>query len=171
MARMESLASVATPASAPRYELRVRTHGTSDTEYEIWQLPAPATPHVSAPIRIAGLRGRNLELIEHRVLRRLAGAGIRPGPSADRRRRGYALGEDTAVLAINPDASISSNAFEMHFMKEPIMRAPAPKPAQPPFAPVLPHLRVALHAPLPRPGSFRSGRVRVRVRHLPVPIR
>ena len=97
MARVESLASVATPASAPRYELRVRAHGASDTEYEIRQLPAPATPHVSAPIRIAGLRGRNLELIEHRVLRRLAGAGVRPGPSAGRRRRGYPLGEDTAL--------------------------------------------------------------------------
>ncbi len=97
MARTESLASVATPASAPRYELRVRMHGASDTEYEIWQLPAPATPHVRVPIRIAGLRGRNLDLIEHRVLRRLAGAGIRPGPSAGRRRRGYALGEDTAL--------------------------------------------------------------------------
>ncbi len=96
MARIESLASVAPPASAPRYELRVRTHAAV-TEYEVWQLPAPATPHVRAPVRIAGLRGRNLELVEHRVLRRLAGAGVRPGPSAGRRRRGYALAEDTAL--------------------------------------------------------------------------
>ena len=97
MARIEGLASVATPASAPRYELRVRTHGASDTEYEIWQLPAPATPHVRAPVRIAGLRGRNLDLIEHRVLRRLARAGVRPGPPAGRQRRGYALAEGTAL--------------------------------------------------------------------------
>ena len=97
MARIESIASVATPASAPRYELRARTHRASDTEYEIWQLPAPATPHVRAPVRIAGLRGRNLDLIEHRVLRRLAGAGIRPGPPAGRQRRGYALAEGTAL--------------------------------------------------------------------------
>ncbi len=97
MARVESFASVATPASAPRYELRVRAHGAADTEYEVWQLPAPATPHVRAPTRVAGLRGRNLELIEHRVLRRLAGAGVRPARSAGRRRRGYALGEETAL--------------------------------------------------------------------------
>ena len=97
MARVDNLASVATPASAPRYALRVRAHGASDTEYEIWQLPAPATPHVRAPIRIAGLRGRNLDLIEHRVLRRLAGVGVRPGPSAGRGGHGYALAEDTAL--------------------------------------------------------------------------
>ncbi len=98
MARIESLASVATPASAPRYELRTRAHGASDTEYEIWQLPSSATPHVRAPIRIAGLRGRNLELIEHRVLRRLAGVGVRPGPAASRRTRCYALGEEMALI-------------------------------------------------------------------------
>lgn len=97
MARSEGLASMATPASAPRYELRVRKHGAADTDYEIWQLTAPATPHVSAPVRIAGLRGRNLELIEHRVLRRLARVGVRPGPSEKRRKRGYALAEDTAL--------------------------------------------------------------------------
>ena len=97
MARIESLASVATPASAPRYELRVRAHGASDTEYEIWQLPAPATPHVRKPIRIAGLRGRNLDLIEHRVLRRLARVGVRPGSSAGRGGHGYALAEDAAL--------------------------------------------------------------------------
>lgn len=95
MPRPEGLSSMATPASAPRYELRLRKHGAADTEYEIWQLPAPATPHVSAPVRIAGLRGRNLELIEHRVLRRLARAGVRPGPSA--KRSGHALAEDPAL--------------------------------------------------------------------------
>lgn len=97
MAGVESFASESTPASAPHYQLRVRAHGAGDTEYEVWQLPAPATPHVRAPIRVAGLRGRNLELIEHRVLRRLAGAGVRPGRAAGNRRRGYALGEDTAL--------------------------------------------------------------------------
>ena len=66
----EGLASGATPTSAPRYELRVRAHAAGDTEYAIWQLPAPATPHLNAPVRVAGLRGRNVELVEHRVLRR-----------------------------------------------------------------------------------------------------
>lgn len=42
-------------------------------------MPAPATPHLRAPLRVAGLRGRNLELVEHRVLRRLAEVGLRLG--------------------------------------------------------------------------------------------
>ena len=97
MGRPDGLANLALPASAPRYELRVRTHAAADTEYGIWQLPAPATPHLSAPLRIAGLRGRTLELIEHRVLRRLARVGVRPRPSPNRKKQGYALREDTAL--------------------------------------------------------------------------
>ena len=97
MAPIEGLAGLVTPASAPRYELRVGSHGASDTVYEIWQLPAPATPHVKSPIRIAGLRGRNLELVEHRVLRRLAAAGIRPRLDVPHSGRTHAVGEDTAL--------------------------------------------------------------------------
>ena len=88
---------VETPDSAPRYELRVRRHGPADAEYEIWQMPAAATPHVTTPLRIAGLRGRNLELVEHRVLKRLAQAGIKLGRSADTGGPGYPLGEDLAL--------------------------------------------------------------------------
>ena len=94
----EGLASGATPTSAPRYELRVRAHAAGDTEYAIWQLPAPATPHLNAPVRVAGLRGRNVELVEHRVLRRLARSGFRPGRSGDRKTRGHALDEHTALM-------------------------------------------------------------------------
>ena len=85
------------PEATPHYELRVRRHGAADSEFEIWQMPAPATPHVRSPIRIAGLRGRNLELVEHRVLRRLAQAGVRPGRGACRRPQGRALTEDLAL--------------------------------------------------------------------------
>ena len=63
MARLERVATVETPASAPRYELRLRRRGPADAEYAIWQLPAAATPHVAAPIRVAGLAGRNLQAI------------------------------------------------------------------------------------------------------------
>lgn len=63
--------------AAPRYELRARTWGAGDDELEVWQLPSPATPHVRWAIRVAGLRGRNLELVQHRVLRRLASAGVK----------------------------------------------------------------------------------------------
>jgi hypothetical protein len=63
--------------SAPKYELRMRTWGVGDDELEVWQLPSPATPHVRSAIRVAGLRGRNLELVQHRVLKRLANAGLK----------------------------------------------------------------------------------------------
>lgn len=61
----------------PLYELRARRHGHGDTEVEIWQLPSLATPQITNPVRLAGLRGRNLELAEHRVLKRLKESGIR----------------------------------------------------------------------------------------------
>ena len=61
----------------PQYELRARRHGPGDTDIEIWQLPSLATPQIVNPLRLAGLRGRNLELTEHRVLRRLKESGIR----------------------------------------------------------------------------------------------
>ena len=97
MAQLERVASVQTPASAPRYELRVRRYGPVDAEYEVWQMPAAATPHVTAPVRVAGLRHRNLQLVEHRVLKRLAQAGVKLGPRAAARKRGYALTEDLAL--------------------------------------------------------------------------
>lgn len=67
-------------ASAPQYELRARTWGAGDDELEVWQVPAFATPQLRSAVRVAGLRGRNLELVQHRALRRLAEAGIRPKP-------------------------------------------------------------------------------------------
>lgn len=63
--------------SAPRYELRVRHGGPGRDGYEVWQVPAAATPHLRQPIRIASLEGRNLELVQHRVLRVLAEHRIR----------------------------------------------------------------------------------------------
>ena len=95
----KALRWVETQASAPRYELRVRRRGPADAEYEIWQMPAPATPGVTAPLRVAGLRGRNLELVEHRVLKRLSRSGVKLGRSADAGAgaRGYPLGEDLAL--------------------------------------------------------------------------
>jgi hypothetical protein len=52
------------------YEVRARRHAPGDTEIEVWQLPSPASPQLSSPVRVAGLRGRNLDLVEHRVLRK-----------------------------------------------------------------------------------------------------
>lgn len=87
------IVDVETPASAPQYELRARTWAAGDDELEIWQIPSPATPHLKSAVRVAGLRGRNLELVQHRVLRRLSQAGVKLGP---RRTQELALGEPRA---------------------------------------------------------------------------
>ena len=95
--RLRRIEGISTPVSAPVYEARARRHGPGDTEIEIWQLPSPASPQLSGPMRVAGLRGRNLELVEHRVLRRLTQAGIRlTGREADRK-EGHRLPEDLAL--------------------------------------------------------------------------
>ena len=85
--------------ATPRYELRVHLGRPGQTAYEVWQLPSPATPQITVPTRVAGLRGRNLEIVEHRVLRQLKQSGIRLGNE----RRGKnattqrALSEDLAL--------------------------------------------------------------------------
>lgn len=79
------------------YELRIRPLGSAMAKYEIWQLPATATPQIKAPVRVAGLKGRNLELVEHRVLRRLAQAGVKLTGPARSTRDGIALTEDLAL--------------------------------------------------------------------------
>ena len=97
MARPERLSQIEAPVSAPRYELRVRRRGAVGAEYEIWQLPTPATPQITSALRLAGLRGRNFELVEHRVLKRLSRSGIKPGQHSDAPKHGYALSEDLAL--------------------------------------------------------------------------
>lgn len=62
--------------SQPLYELRVINHAASDLELEVWQLPSSATPNLKQRQRVAGLRGRNIALVEHRVLKRLKERGI-----------------------------------------------------------------------------------------------
>ncbi len=97
MARVERIARTEAPSSAPRYELRVRRHESIGVAYEIWQLPAAATPQVTSALRIAGLWGRNLELVEYRVLKRLSQAGVKLGRSMGAKKRGHALDEDLAL--------------------------------------------------------------------------
>ena len=63
--------------SAPRYEMRVRYGGPDRDCYEIWQTPSAATPLIRRPVRIGALAGRNLELVQHRILRILAEQRIR----------------------------------------------------------------------------------------------
>lgn len=97
MARPSRTSRATFPLSAPQYELRVRNRGSGRIEYEIWQLPAVATPLVKRPVRIAGLRGRNLDLVEHRVLRRLARGGVKLLSRTTSERRAYPLSEDLAL--------------------------------------------------------------------------
>jgi hypothetical protein len=84
------------PSSAPLYEARIVRRGASDTEIEVWQLPSPASPQLAGPRRLAGLRGRNLDLVEHRVLKLLAAAGVRFAP-AELRKETKPLAEDVAL--------------------------------------------------------------------------
>ena len=75
----------------------MRRRGPADAEYEIWQMPSTATPQVASALPVAGLRGRNLELVEHRVLRRLSRAGIKLGRVIDAEATGYTVTEDLAL--------------------------------------------------------------------------
>lgn len=90
-------------SSQPRYEIRFRTYSPGDSEIEIWQMPAPATPYIPVPLRIAGLRGRNLELIEHRVLRRLSENGIRFESAP----RNAALARKGSVRPVNEELAMT----------------------------------------------------------------
>lgn len=64
----------------PLYQLQARTHGKDELELTLWELPCAATPHITKPVRIAGLKGRNLALVESMILRRLHRVGIRIAP-------------------------------------------------------------------------------------------
>ena len=85
------------PAVLPRYELRVCRSAPAEFRYEVWQLPGPATPWLAGPRRVAGLRGRNLELVEHRVIARLAQGGVRIRRQGDGGPRRAPLGEELAL--------------------------------------------------------------------------
>lgn len=63
-------------SALPHYELRAKRQRGADMFLEIWQLAASATPHIKQPTYVAGLHGRNLSLVEHRLLRRLKAVRI-----------------------------------------------------------------------------------------------
>lgn len=69
----------------PRYQVRQRPLASGATELSIWQMPSPATPSLRSPHRLATLYGRNLELVEHRIFRRLSRVGVRLDGRAARR--------------------------------------------------------------------------------------
>lgn len=88
-------------AATPRYELRAKLLRPGDFELEVWQVPSPATPQLPHPLRIAGLHGRNLELVEHRVFKRLKAIGIELGGlQKGELRRGRLSEEDALTLGL-----------------------------------------------------------------------
>ena len=90
-------APVDASTALPRYELRTHYFGPSDREMEVWQLPSPATPAITGPVRVAGLRGRNLELVEHRITRRIRQGGVPFEQPALRLPRAWSLPEEMAL--------------------------------------------------------------------------
>jgi hypothetical protein len=75
----------------------VRRLATGNDAVEIWQLPTPATPHIKTPVYLAGLHGRNLALVEHRLLRRLKPYRIELTGVALQNMRRFAINEDLAI--------------------------------------------------------------------------
>ena len=104
-ARIPRLRLIETPKSVPQYEVRIRHHGLGDTEIEVWRMPSPATPQLTSPTRLAGLRGESLELVEHRVFKQMQRAGLRisslrPVPArkqVERQVQGYNIPEELAL--------------------------------------------------------------------------
>ena len=62
----------------PIFELRA-FQAREGLELSIWQLPSAATPRLTAQECTATLKGRSLELIETRVLRKIKAAGVQLG--------------------------------------------------------------------------------------------
>ncbi len=96
-ARRASLRLAHGERSLPLFELRAVAHGAGDLELEVWQLPAPATPHLKGPRRIAGLRGRTLGLVENRVLKQLRALGADPTGLRRGDTREFSISEEHAL--------------------------------------------------------------------------
>ena len=83
--------------AVPQYELRAFQYKGSDTELEIWKVPSPASPNMKSAVRVAGLRGRNLGLVEHKVLRKLQQSKMDLGGMKTGDSRTFPMGEDMAL--------------------------------------------------------------------------
>jgi hypothetical protein len=84
-------------ANLPQYELRLRVARGSDFELEVWQNPSPATPRLTAPEYLAGLKGSALRLIEPRLLKRLSQVKINLGARTVEKTRAWKIDEDLAL--------------------------------------------------------------------------
>lgn len=77
VSRIVRVEGVTLPTFEPSYEVRARRTAGNDLQVEIWQMPSPASPHIHVPVRMAGLAGRNLEINQIRIVKKLKDAGIR----------------------------------------------------------------------------------------------
>ena len=84
-------------ASTPQYEIRASKQGAGNIVLEVWQLPSLATPQLQHPRYVGGLGGRNLALVEHRLLKQLRAAGIDVAGIRTGDQRTFALPEDQAL--------------------------------------------------------------------------
>ena len=85
------------PSTQPIYELRLNVPNRGDHRVEIWQLPSAATPRLTEPEAVAALTGRAWRLVENRVLRRLAAAGVTFPAITPGLRQTWRLDEDAAL--------------------------------------------------------------------------
>ncbi len=81
----------------PHYELRASKRAASDLALEVWQLPAPATPELKQPHYVGGLAGRNMALVESRVLKQLKAVGVDIGALRTGQQARVELDEDVAL--------------------------------------------------------------------------
>lgn len=100
MSRQAALPLAPLASGGPLFELRARKRGAGDLLLEVYQLPAPATPQVKAPIRLAGLGSGKLALIESRVLKRLGKDGGRLAALRTGGRLAFAVPEAEAARLV-----------------------------------------------------------------------
>lgn len=81
----------------PAYELRLHVPDPRTWRLELWQMPSPATPRLRLPELVATLKGRPLEIIEHRLLKRLSRARIDLGSLTSGKRKAWPVEEEFAL--------------------------------------------------------------------------
>lgn len=108
MPGLERIAGIETPGSVPHYKLRSAVMAPSAPSTELATgCGGDATDDLG--LCLAGLRSRNLELVEYRVLKRQLQTGIKPGRYWCRKtrlsaRRGLGVDARVAVSCARPDA-------------------------------------------------------------------
>lgn len=81
----------------PQYELRLKSKKGDGYEIEVWQTPSPATPRLTAPEYVAGLKGSALRLIEPRLFKRLSRQKVNFGTLKIDKTQAWKIEEDLAL--------------------------------------------------------------------------